>query len=257
MRRRHVLTLSLPFAWPGSARAEPLLLRSAAQAGLPNKYNVGGEGPPGFCIEYIQALGQIDPGLRFSGLDVMLPTLRIEQDLAAGRLDVFFAMMKTPAREAQYRFAESPRIYTIHHQLAVLASDTRADAVRSFDDLKAVVGSGAILARHGSVYASFLREQMGFKVDDGATSVDQNLRKLLSRRARFLYDSEASLQQAIQANGLQSQARVLPTVFRRQDMQLAYTQGLPPERLARVLAAMRALEASGAAARLRAAYGLR
>lgn len=255
MRRRVALPLLL--GWLPGVRAEVLQLRSAAQAGFPHKFNVGGAGLPGFCIEYIQALTQIDPELGFTGLDEMLPTLRIEQELASGRVEVFFGMLKTPEREAMYRFADSPRIYTIHHQVAVLASDTQADQVRSVDELRAAVGSRVILATRGSGYANHLRDQLGLNVDDGATSIDQNLRKLVSGRSRFLYDSESSLRRAIQANGLQAQVRVLPTVFRRQDLLLAYTPGLPAERLARILATMRMLEANGGAARLRMAYGLR
>lgn len=257
MRRRVALSLGLPLGWLGDARGQGLSLRAVAQAGFPHKYNVAGAEPPGFCIEYIRALGQVDPGLSFSGLDEMLPTLRIEQELAAGRVEVFFGMLKTPEREALYRFVDSPRIYTIHHQVAVRAADPQADEVRSLDDLRAAVGGRVILATRGSGYANDLRDQLGLNVDDGATSIDQNLRKLLSGRSRFLYDSESSLQRAIQANGLQAQVRILPAVLRRQDLLLAYTPALAAERLARVVAAMRAVEANGTAVRLRAAYGLR
>lgn len=257
MRRRFLLPLGLLLGGLPGANAQPLLLRTVAQVGFPHKYNVGGEGPPGFCIEYIQALAPIDPGLAFGGLDEMLPTLRIEQELAAGRVDVFFGMLKTPEREALYRFADSPRLYTIHHQVAVLASDSLADQVRGVDDLQTAAAGRVILATRGSGYATYLREQLGLTVDDGATSVDQNLRKLVGGRARFLYDSESSLRRAILANGLQAQVRILPTVFRRQDLLLAHSAQLAAERVARVLAAMRTLEANGGAARLRAAYGLR
>ncbi|MFT7775781.1 substrate-binding periplasmic protein [Roseateles sp.] len=258
MRRRLALQLGLmPGLLPAAqAQPQPLVLRSSAQAGFAHKYNPGGVGPQGFCIEYIQALKRIEPGLDFTGLQEMLPTLRIEQDLAAGRIEVFFAMLKTPEREALFRFADNPRIYTIFHQIAVLASDTQAEQVRGFGDLRALGGEGRVLTTKGSGYAAFLREQAGLDVDDGATTIDQNLRKLVGARARFLYDSESSLRRAIQAQGLQDQVRILPAVFRRQDLLLAYTPGLAPERLARVLAAMRALEASGAAGRLRAGYGL-
>ncbi len=258
MRRRLALQLGLmPGLLPtAQAQPQPLVLRSASQAGFAHKYNPGGTGPQGFCIEYIQALKRLEPSLDFTGLQEVLPTLRIEQDLAAGRVDVFFAMLKTPEREALFRFADSPRIYTIFHHIAVLATDVQAEQVRSFGDLRALGSDGRVLTTKGSGYAAFLREQVGLDVDDGATALDQNLRKLVSARARFLYDSESSLQRAIQAQGLQAQVRILPTVFRRQDLLLAYTPGLAPERLARLLAAMRALEASGVAARLRAAYGL-
>lgn len=256
MRRRHALPLSLLLGWlPGHAASLPL--RSAAQTGFPHKYNVGGAGPPGFCIEYIHALTQIDAGLTFGGLDEMRPTLRIEQELATGRVEVFFGMLKTPEREALFRFADSPRVYTIHHQVAVLAADVQADRLRTLDDLRTALGQRVLLTTRGSGYGKYLQEQMGFNVDDGATSIDQNLRKLVNGRARFLYDSESSLRRAIQANGLQAQVRILPAVFRRQDLLLAHAPTLPADHLARVVAAMQALEASGGAARLRAAYDLR
>ena len=256
MRRRLVMQFGLLPGLLPAAPAEPLVLRSASQAGFAHKYNLGGAGPQGFCIDYIQALKRVDAGLEVSGLQEVLPTLRIEQDLAAGRIEVFFAMLKTPEREALYRFADGPRLYTIAHQLAVLASDTQAEQVRSFADLRALRGDGRVLTTKGSGYADYLREQAGLDVDDGALNLEQNLRKLVGGRARFLYDSESSLQRAIQALGLQAQVRILPTVLRRQDLLLAYTPGLSAERLARVLAAMRVLEGSGVVAKLRAAYGL-
>lgn len=256
MRRRLVLQSGL---LPGGLLAgpvEPLVLRSAAQAGFPHKYNPGGVGPQGLCIDYVQALKRIDAGLDITGLQQMLPTLRIEQDLAAARIDVFFAMLRTPEREALFRFVDSPRIYSIQHQIAVLVSDTQAEQVRSFADLRALRSEGRVLTTKGSGYAEFLRGEAGLDVDDGATSLEQNLRKLQNGRARFLYDSESLLQRTVLSLGLQAQVRILPTVFRRQDLLLAYTPGLPPERLARVTAAMHLLEASGLAARLRAAYEL-
>jgi len=256
MRRRLALQVGLLPGLLPAAQVEPLVLRSASQAGLAHKYNLGGAGPQGFCIDYIQALKSVDPGLDFSGLQEKLPTLRIEQDLAVGLVDVFFAMLKTPEREAQFRFVDSPRLYTILHKIAVLVTDEQAEQVRSFADLRALRGDGRVLVTRGSGFAAFLREQLGPGVDDGATSLEQNLRKLVGGRARFLYDTESSLQRAIQAMGLHAQVRLLPAVFRRQDLLLAYTASLAPEHLARVVAAMRALEASGAVARLRAAYGL-
>lgn len=257
MRRRPLLALGLPLGGPRPARGQLPALRSAAQSGFPHKFNVGGPGPPGYCLDYIQALTQVDPELTFSGLDEMLPTLRIEQELAAGRIEVFFGMLRTPEREALFRFAGSPRLYTIQQQVAVLASDLQAEQVHGVEDLRAASGSRPILTTRGSGYAKLLAEQWGLAVDDGGTTVDQNLRKLINGRGRFLYDSEFSLQRAIQAGGLQGQVRILPAVFRRQDLLLAHAPGLSADRLARVLAAMRALEANGTAARLRAAYGLR
>lgn len=257
MDRRLALLCSLVLCAPRGAVAQSPPILTAAQLGFLHKFNVGGSGPPGYCIEYIQALRRHDPGLEFSGLDQLLPTARIERDLSAGRIEVFFGMLRTPEREARFRFADGPRLYTVHQQVAALASDLEAEQVRDFNGLRALTGTVPILATRASGYTQFLRGEVGLNVDEGGFSVNQNLHKLLNGRARFLYDSEASLRQAIEAEGLQSRVRILPPVFRHQDLLLAYTPALAPDRLARILAAMNAVEAAGEAARLRAAYSLR
>lgn len=246
--------LALPLACVAGAAAAGDVLRTAAQAGMALKFNVGGDGPPGFCVDYIQALQRADPGLLFSGLDEALPMPRIESDLATERIDLFFALLKTRERLARFRFVEAPALYNVRHQVAVRADD--GVDVRNFDDIRALGIHGVILATRATGYPSFLAEQPGLRVDDGAMDNARNLRKLMSGRGRFFYQSDATLRHVIEAEGLQGRVRILPAVFHADAELLAHAPGLAPERLARIVAAMRALELNGAAARLRAAYGL-
>jgi polar amino acid transport system substrate-binding protein len=252
VRRRSLLTLPLALA-AGQAGAGDAL-RTVAQAGMTLKFNISGDGPPGFCIDYIHALQRADPGLLFSGLEETLPLTRIEGDLAAERIDLFFALLKTRERAARFRFVEAPALYNVRHQVAVRADDPVQ--VRSFDDVRALGAQGVILATRSTGYSSFLADQQGLIVDAGAADSARNLRKLVGGRGRFFYQSDATLRHLIEAEGAQDRVRILPAVFHADSQLLAHSPGLAPERLARVVAAMRAIEQHGIASRLRAAYGL-
>lgn len=253
VRRRSLLTLPLALA-TGHAAAGELMLRTAAQSGMNLKFNVSGDGPPGFCVDYVQALQRVDPGLVFSGLDEAVPLTRIESDLAAERIDLFFALLKTRDRVARIGFVETPPLYNVRHQVAVRADDPVQ--VRNFDDIRALGSQGVILATRSTGYPSFLADQPGLIVDAGASDNARNLRKLISGRGRFFYQADATLRHVIEAEGLQQRVRILPAVFHADSQLLAHAPSLAPQRLARVVAAMRALELNGMAARLRAAYGL-
>lgn len=252
IRRRPLLASALALA-SGLAAADEVL-RTTAQAGMTLKFNAGGDGPQGFCIDYVRALQRVDPGLQFSGLEDATPLMRIESDLAAERIDLFFGLLKTRERAARFRFVETPPLYSIRHQVAVRADD-RVD-VRSFDDIRALGAQGVVLATRGTGYVSFLADQPGLIVDAGAADNAQNLRKLLGGRGRFFYQADATLRHVIEAEGLQGRVRILPTAFHADAQLLAHAPSLAPERLGRVVAAMRAVELNGMAARLRAAYGL-
>jgi hypothetical protein len=253
IRRRLLLASALAFAG-GSAAAEELLLRTTGQSGMTLKFNAGGDGPPGFCIDYVRALQRVDPGLQFSGLDDAMPLMRIESDLAAERIDLFFGLLKTRERAARFGFIDVPPLYNVRHQVAVRADD--GVDVRSFDDIRALGNQGVVLATRGTGYVSFLAEQTGLVVDAGAADNAQNLRKLLGGRGRFFYQADATLRHVIEAEGLQARVRILPAAFHADAQLLAHAPSLAPERLARVVSAMRAVELNGMAAKLRAAYGL-
>ncbi|WP_277592364.1 transporter substrate-binding domain-containing protein [Roseateles saccharophilus] len=252
MRRRSLLAAPLALAAARAGAVESP--RASARAGAVLKCNVGGDGPPDFCVDYIRALQRVDPALQLTGLEEALPMARVEADLAAERLDLFFALLKTRERAARFGFVEAPALYNVRHQVAVRADD-RID-VRGFDDIRALGAQGVVLATRASGCLSFLAEQPGLIVDAGAADNLQNLRKLLGGRGRFFYQADATLRHLVEAEGLQDRVRILPAVFHADAELLAHAPGLAPERLARITAAMRALELNGTAARLRSAYGL-
>ena len=256
MSQRRTVLAALICSGAGVRAAAPLALRTSAEAGATHKFARLGEQPAGFCVDYARALEAHDPGLQFEGLDQYLPVLRIERELAAGTMDIFFGLLKTAARLERFRFIEQPPLYISRHRVAVRAQDREVDAVRSFDDIRALGDQGIVLATRGTAYTSYVMRQPGLKVDDGATDHLQNLRKLVRGRGRFFYQSEGMIRQLIQAEGLQEEVRMLPVVFAAEPLLVACSPVLEPVRLARLTAAMNLLEADGTATRLRVQYNL-
>jgi len=197
-----------------------------------------------------------DPDLQFEGLRQYLPVVRIERELAAAGIDIFFGLLKTPGRLERFRFIEQPALYVSRHRVVVRAADRGVDAVRGFDDIRALGDQGIVLATRGTAYTDFLLHQPGLRVDDGATDHLQNLRKLVRGRGRFFYQSEGMIKQLIQSEGLQDEVRMLPAVFAEEPLLVAYTPTLDSSRLERLSMAMTELEADGTAPRLRASHGL-
>jgi ABC-type amino acid transport substrate-binding protein len=226
--------------------------RTVSQTGLALKFNPDPQGPPGFCVDYMRALHRVDATLQFQGLEEWLPLLRVESELAADHLDVFFGLLKTRERAERVRFIESPALYAIRHQVAVRADDSVK--AETFDDIRALGANGVVLTSRGTGYISFLADQGGITVDSGAPDNGQNLRKLLSGRGRFFYQAGATLRFVIAQAKMQHEVRILPTVFHQEMQLVAHSPQLAPERVARLVAAMKQLENSGEAARIRAAY---
>lgn len=223
---------------------------------MPHKFGPAGARLPGFCIEYLRALTAQDSGLQFEGMAQYLPVLRIERELGAGTMDVFFGLLKTPERLERFRFIEQPALYVSRHRVAVRAQDREVDSVQGFDDIRALGDQGIVLATRGTAYSSYLQRQPGLQVDAGATDHMQNLRKLVRGRGRFFYQSESMITLLIQSEEFHDKVRMLPAVFAAEPLLVAYSTSLDATRLARLSMAMNELETSGAATRLRAVYGL-
>jgi polar amino acid transport system substrate-binding protein len=229
------------------------VLQTASQAGIPFKFSLKTPDKPGICIEIIQALTRLDAELRFAGLERDLPLKRIESDLLSGQLDVFFALIRTPEREA-LRFLSSTALYAVRHQVAVRADDSVN--VSSFEDIRSLGREGVILTTQGTAYPQYLDDFKGLYVDASTTSNTQLLKMLLAGRGRFFYQGDSTLRNQIKADGLEAQVRILPAVFKVDEQLLAYSPKLPPQRLERLRKALETLQKSGELLRLRARYGL-
>jgi polar amino acid transport system substrate-binding protein len=234
-------------------QATDLVFQTAAQAGVPFKFDLKSPDKPGICIELAHALTKADPALRFEGLARELPLRRIEADLAGGQLDVFFALIQTPERAA-VRFLPQPVLYAVRHQVAVRAND--AVDVQSLQDIRKLGNAGVIITTQGTAYPQYLDDFQGLMVDTSTSHNGQALKMLLAGRGRFFYQGDSTLRNQIKADGLEAQVRILPTVFKVDEQLVAYAPALAAPKLQRLQKALEQLDKAGELARLRARYGL-
>ncbi len=199
------------------------VLRTAAQDNNTIKYNLKGE-RKGFCVEVLHAIERIEPGLRFTGWDQPMSLPRIENALADGQLDVFCGLIRTPARDAKFGFIDVP-VYTVRHKIAVRADDPVQ--VRSLDEIRKLGPDNVIIVGKGTAHEELLKRQSGLTVDASASNLDVNLRKLSHGRGRFLYHTENALLRYIDKEKLGHQVRLLPAVFREDNMLFAVSRSLP------------------------------
>ncbi|MBV8380657.1 MAG: transporter substrate-binding domain-containing protein [Paucibacter sp.] len=240
-------------AGPVSAAA-PLTLATCSQQVMEIKFDPGNAERPGICIEVLNAMARHDPALRFKGLEDILPLRRIENSLHDGTLDFFMALVRSPEREDYLGFIDKPYIFAAHHTVALRRDDPVEP--RSLDDIRALGEDGVIVVTRGSADSRYLLQQPGLHVDDQGTNLEQNLRRVAAGRARFFYNSSATLHHYIEKLHLEAQLRVAMAVFRSELQLVAYRKSLAATAVARLGSALEAVERSGELAQIRSRYAL-
>lgn len=217
------------------AQAAPLTLRTAAQEGVAAKFSPGTPARPGFCIELFRRIERADPDLRISGDKRIVPLRRIELMLAAGELDLFCGLLRTPKRLESLVFLDEP-LFPIQHRIVVRRDDP-VD-VQDFAGIVAMGQDNLVMTTQGTAYVPLLRSH-NITVDDSMIRLDLVLDKLLAQRGRFFYQSDMNLDALLQRNPKADQVRWLPAVFHREDQFMVLGPHVSPqtrERLDRVLA---------------------
>lgn len=204
-----------------AAAAPPL--RTAAQDNNTIKFNPKGE-RKGVCVEVFQALERQDPGLRFTGWDQPMSLPRVETALADHQLDVFCALIRTPAREAKFNFIDVP-VYTVRHRIAVRMDDDIQ--VRSLDDIRKLGPGAVVIVLKGTAHEENLRRHGGLTLDASSQNLDVNLRKLQHGRGRFLYHTENALLRYIEMEKLGNHIKLLPAVLKEDQLLFAVSRSLP------------------------------
>ncbi len=231
--------------------APPIELRTAAQDSSP-KYMAlaspeGKQKIGGLCTDILRALEKVDPELKFTGDQKFVPLPRIEMMLEKGEIDVFAGYTKNPERESKVVFLEPP-LYNTRHVMLVRADDPIQ--LNSFADLSKLGKAEPIMILHGSAGHDILKGIPGVTIDAESSNLDEMLRRLLSKRRRFIFYTELSLIDAIRRRGLADQVRILPQPFRVTHQHLALSRSLPAEKVERVQKALKKLTDSGELARI-------
>ncbi|APW41224.1 substrate-binding periplasmic protein [Rhodoferax saidenbachensis] len=113
--------------------------------------------------------------------ETVIPLARVESHLSDGYINAIFGLGKTDVRQKNMIVGES---LFDQNLMAVVRLDDKVD-FKTLKDLVALGDQGIVLAVRVSSMTEQLKKIPGLKVDDGAYSYEQTLRKLLASRGRI------------------------------------------------------------------------
>lgn len=234
------LVLAVLPVFAGHPPAPQIVLRTAMQSGSLAKYAPDDLENPGLCLETLRAVERVDPGLRFVGLELRAPLLRIERMLAQGDIDVFFCLLKSPERARQWRYLPVP-LYRIRQMAVQRVSDP--SELRGMADLVAAGLKKPVLVAQGTLLAATL--QRANVVTGFAPSEREALLMLQLGRTDVVYGQDLNLLRNIRAAGLGDRVRLSPTVFEEEFQYATVSKRLAPELEQRLTQALQRLERDG------------
>lgn len=239
--RRLTCGLSAALALVVPGEAQELSLRTVQQASSVVKYDPDGAPQrPGLCLEVLRAVERADPGLRFTGLEQVLPLRRVERLLADGQIDVFFCLLRSPERERQWRYVPVP-LYAVRHVIAQRTDDPRG--VDSLLDLATMSQVKPVLVTRGSVLGRRL-ETVGVNLAE-VSSEREALQMLVLGRTDAIYGQDINLARHIRDAHLTDKVRLGRTVLQDDAQFLAVRKDLPAATVERLTEALRRLERDG------------
>ena len=235
------------------APAAALELKTAAQQSAPKYFIRADNSVGGLCVEIMQAMEMVEPGLKFSGYDAYLPFKRLQYQLEKGELDVFFGLKKTEARASKFLFLERP-LYQVNYVIAVRKDDSIN--IESLDDLRDLGFDGALATVNGTAASRFLKSHDGLLVRDGVSSPSRLLRILLSGHIRLVFYHDLGLRNIIRDQGLDEQIKILPVSFSTYHHYVAFNWNTPAATIDRVDSALRKISNNGRLGEIQRKYNL-
>lgn len=224
----------------GSLPAQGTTLRTVQQSNSRVKYAPGNAIRPGICMEMLRAVEQVEPGLRFSGLDQQAPLRRVEIMLAQGEIDVFFCLLRSAEREKQWRYLPVP-LYRIQHMVAMRQDD--GDEPRDLAELVAASRHKPVVVTRGTVLAATLREA-GASVTEAASDFEA-LQMLALGRTDHVYGQDLNLQRHLREFRSGEKLRIAATVFQADQQFLVVGRKVPAAVEQLLLRALQKLEREG------------
>lgn len=219
-------------------------LRTAAQIASDPKFVATSVG--GICVDIMRAIEHVDPSLRFEGIQEWRPLPRIEAQLDKGDLDIVCGLLRNRAREEKYTYIE-PSLFAVNYFLVARADD--GIEINSWDDVRALGNQGSLLAIHGFGIVSKLAE-LGLKVDDGATTSEANIGKLLVNRGRFYIHRSPGIETEIRRAGRAGKVRLLPTAMLAEQFYMVARRSMSADIVEKLSKAVRYLDQTGELVRL-------
>lgn len=249
MNRRFLLAATVWACCAAMARAEPLVLRTAAQEAAAPKFILGkNRRVGGLCPDILHAIEKQDPQLRFEVDATPNPITRLMHGVRSGQLDVVCALGVNAERMEMAVYLPTV-LYTVEDRLVARADDTVA--VGTLAELAAL--RELVATQPGSTYVATLRDN-GIRVDTSSGDDLAGLRKIASGRLRFFYTSDLVASYFIRTAGYEGKLRVLPANFQTRPMHFWVSRTLDPAVAKRLDKALASLRASGELERIHRNY---
>jgi ABC-type amino acid transport substrate-binding protein len=182
----------------------------------------------------------------------LVSTKRLEENLAEGAADLAFGFNKTPEREARLVFGES--LYEVYPVVLMRKDDTQD--FRTLGDLKALGAKGIVLTTTGSAMAQELNA-VGLTVDDGASTLEKNLYKLLAGWGRVVISTNLASYFVVSSLGYKDREVKFVSldfssnpIFRGASQFVIYSPKLPTEIVETINAAIAGAKENGDWAKL-------
>tara|TARA_B110001454_G_scaffold219191_1_gene251087 strand:- start:4445 stop:5113 length:669 start_codon:yes stop_codon:yes gene_type:complete len=182
--------------------------------------------PSGLCPAFLRAIEEMEPTIKFVGMEKFIPTKRIHSSLKDGTLDAFACFAPTEERKKYIDFIEPP-LFVNDVQAAVL-KDSPAARVTSWDQMK-TQNQWIFLATLGTPHVNFLENIPGIKIDAQSGDNINNLEKLKASRGDVFIHFGYILKGIVQKEQITDKIVILPFNIRKEKQYLALSKKVSAE----------------------------
>lgn len=207
----------------------------------------------GMNIEIIKAFVQKAPEFRITYMKG-LSSARALDYLKDNTIQVIFGLGKNAEREAWFQYTDLP-LYPVKFSLMARADDAEVHQIHTYEEMKRV--GGTVLGVRASTAVRLFRERtkdLNIPVEVTVT-VEQNLRKLLDHRGRYVVFNHYSLIDSARAIGVQDQVMLVPLVVQEASHWLAFSKAVPQKIVQKANSVLHELQESGELKSIYEKYG--
>lgn len=216
-------------------------IKTTAQDSAPKFFIEEGQNEViGICIDVMRAIEKVDPDIKFKGEQVFLPFNRIEVEVENGNLDCFVGFAKNKEREEKYIYVDIPIYYV--RDILISRKDDKVE-IKKLEDIKKL-DDNIIVVAMGTAQADKLKAG-GYNIDESGKTSEINIKKLLSGRGRFVYQSEIELKEIIKKLKVEDKVKIQPLFENLSGRYIAFSKSTSKELIAKVTKAMEKLRSSG------------
>lgn len=238
-----ILLLNLALILPIKSYAQQTFeLTTAYQDSYPKYYMLDEEKIyKGICIEIYKELTKELTDIRFNTTVNMASMSRVDIMLNTGEIDFFIGMAKNKKREENFYFIPTP-LYSVNHVIAQHIDDIKK--FLSFSDIKTTKNT-TILTNKGSSTARLLKTKKGLTIDDGARTLEANIKKLAYKRGRILYFHDLGLYSTLKKSTFINRIHINSHSFKNYEHYLVVRKDLPIDIIKRINDAVLKLKNNG------------